>query len=300
MSNTELTSISIDTKIHTIRGVQVMIGNDLAQIYQVELRVLMQAVQRNQNRFPSNFMFQLNSDEWQILKSQFVTSSWGGTRKLPYAFTEQGVAMLSGVLRSETAIQTSIQIINAFVQMRQFLTQNGDIFKRLHQIEARQITFEHQTNTQFNQLFDALEHKQLTPKQGIFYDGEVFDAYQFVCDLVRSAKQSIILVDNYLDESVLTLLSKRSEGVTISVYTPKINEQLKLDIVKFNQQYPSLSAELFKNAHDRFLIIDELHLYHFGASLKDLGKKWFAFSKMDISLLDFLRKLQTHHSKDVL
>jgi hypothetical protein len=300
MSSTELTAISIDTKIHTIRGVQVMIGNDLAQLYQVELRVLMQAVQRNQNRFPSNFMFQLNSDEWQILKSQFVTSSWGGTRKLPYAFTEQGVAMLSGVLRSETAIQTSIQIINAFVQMRQFLTQNGDIFKRLHQIEARQITFEHQTNTQFNQLFDALEHKQLTPKQGIFYDGEVFDAYQFVCDLVRSAKQSIILVDNYLDESVLTLLSKRSEGVTISLYTPKINEQLKLDIVKFNQQYPSLSAELFKNAHDRFLIIDELHLYHFGASLKDLGKKWFAFSKMDISLLDFLRKLQTHHSKDVL
>jgi hypothetical protein len=300
MSNTELTSISIDTKIHTIRGVQVMIGNDLAQLYQVELRMLMQAVQRNQNRFPSNFMFQLNSDEWQILKSQFVTSSWGGTRKLPYAFTEQGVAMLSGVLRSETAIQTSIQIINAFVQMRQFLTQNGDIFKQLHQIEARQITFEHQTNTQFNQLFDALEHKQLTPKQGIFYDGEVFDAYQFVCDLVRSAKQSIILVDNYLDESVLTLLSKRSEGVTISLYTPKINEQLKLDIVKFNQQYPSLSAELFKNAHDRFLIIDELHLYHFGASLKDLGKKWFAFSKMDISLLDFLRKLQTHHSKDVL
>jgi hypothetical protein len=300
MSSTELTAISIDTKIHTIRGVQVMIGNDLAQLYQVELRVLMQAVQRNQNRFPSNFMFQLNSDEWQILKSQFVTSSWGGTRKLPYAFTEQGVAMLSGVLRSETAIQTSIQIINAFVQMRQFLTQNGDIFKRLHQIEARQITFEHQTNTQFNQLFDALEHKQLTPKQGIFYDGEVFDAYQFVCDLVRSAKQSIILVDNYLDESVLTLLSKRSEGVTISLYTPQINEQLKLDIVKFNQQYPSLSAELFKNAHDRFLIIDELHLYHFGASLKDLGKKWFAFSKMDISLLDFLRKLQTHHSKDVL
>jgi hypothetical protein len=300
MSSTELTAISIDTKIHTIRGVQVMIGNDLAQLYQVELRVLMQAVQRNQNRFPSNFMFQLNSDEWQILKSQFVTSSWGGTRKLPYAFTEQGVAMLSGVLRSETAIQTSIQIINAFVQMRQFLTQNGDIFKRLHQIEARQINFEHQTNTQFNQLFDALEHKQLTPKQGIFYDGEVFDAYQFVCDLVRSAKQSIILVDNYLDESVLTLLSKRSEGVTISLYTPQINEQLKLDIVKFNQQYPSLSAELFKNAHDRFLIIDELHLYHFGASLKDLGKKWFAFSKMDISLLDFLRKLQTHHSKDVL
>ncbi len=300
MSNTELTAISIDTKIHTIRGLQVMLDIDLAFLYGVEVKRLNEQVKRNSERFPVHFMFQLNTDEWQNLKSQFATSSWGGTRKLPYAFTEQGVAMLSGVLRSETAIQTSIQIINAFVQMRQFLSQNGDIFKRLHQIEARQITFEHQTNTQFNQLFDALEHKQLTPKQGIFYDGEVFDAYQFVCDLVRSAKKSIILVDNYLDESVLTLLSKRSEGVTISLYTPKINEQLKLDIVKFNQQYPSLSAELFKNAHDRFLIIDELHLYHFGASLKDLGKKWFAFSKMDISLLDFLRKLQTHHSKDVL
>jgi len=250
--------------------------------------VLNQAVKRNKERFPVEFMFQLNESEMEILRSQFVTSSWGGRRYLPYAFTEQGVAMLSTVLRSDTAIKVSIQIMNAFVAMRKFLFSNAQVFQRLDTLEIKQM----QTDKKLDIVLTAIENKSLQPKQGIFYDGQIFDAYIFVTNLFKSARKSIIIIDNYLDDSVLILLTKRKNGVKVILYTQNPSKSLIQDVQKFNEQYPPIEFKKFSAAHDRFIIIDETDLYHFGASLKDLGKKWFAFSKMDIGAVEMLAKLK--------
>jgi hypothetical protein len=199
--------------------------------------------------------------------------------------------MLSAVLRSETAVKTSIQIINSFVKMRQFLTQNADMFKRLELVEKRQITHEIKTDEKFEKLFDALEDKTIKPKQGIFYDGQMFDAYSFVSDLIRSAETKIILIDNYVDDSVLTLFSK-NQDVEVTIYTKSISKQLNLDLKKYNSQYKQIEIKKFDSSHDRFLILDDKEVYHIGASLKDLGKKWFAFSKMDIKSFDVFGRLE--------
>jgi hypothetical protein len=198
---------SIKDKIHNIRGIQVMLDSDLAGLYKVETGQLTRQVRRNINRFPDGFMFQLTKEESKNLICQFGTSSWGGTRKLPFAFTERGVAMLSGVLKSETAVKISIQIMDAFVAMRKFIASNAQIFQRLDNVERKQIDYDEK----FEKVFDAIENKEV--KQGIFFNGQIFDAYKFVSDLVRSAKKSIVLIDNYVDDSVLVLFSKREKGV---------------------------------------------------------------------------------------
>jgi phage regulator Rha-like protein len=286
--------------IFTIRGVQVMVDSDLAAIYGVESKRLNEQVKRNIERFPESFRFQLlqeeldelvtNSDRFN-LRSQIATSSGhGGRRYLPYVFTEQGVSMLSAVLRSDTAVKVSIQIINAFVEMRRFLQHNASIFARLDSVERRQITFESETEKNFEKVFQALEAGE-PPKQGIFYDGQVYDAYSFVADLIRKAKKSLILIDNYVDDSVLTLLCKRKKGVAATIYTKNISKQLALDLKKHNTQYPPITLEVFKDAHDRFLILDEKEIYHIGASLKDLGKKWFAFSRFESGTVEMLSQL---------
>ncbi|MFA6191506.1 MAG: ORF6N domain-containing protein [Sulfurimonas sp.] len=259
---------NIKNKIFTIRGLQVVLDRDLAKLYQVQTKVLNQAVSRNIERFPQEFMFQLTKDELENWKSQIVTSNQEimGLRKMPFAFTEQGVSMLSAVLRSETAIKTSIQIINSFVKMRSFLSQNADIFKRLELVEKRQISHEIKADEKFEKLFDALEAKSIQPTQGSF--------------------------NNYLDESVLTMLSKRETNVTATLYTKNITAQLELDIKKHNTQYPKITLKKFDASHDRFLILDAKELYHIGASLKDLGKKWFAFSKFDMESFDILKRLE--------
>jgi hypothetical protein len=274
--------------IFMIRSRQVMIDRDLAGLYGVETKALNQAVKRNSARFPEKFRFQLTRME----NGQLVTdcdrfASLKHSTSLPYAFTEQGVAMLSAVLRSDTAVQTSIYIMEAFVRQRQFLAHNADLFRRLDHIEKRQIANELQTGERFELVFQALEDKSIKPKQGIFFDGQVFDAYAFVCDLIRSAKHRIILIDNYVDESVLLLLAKRKSRVNVQLLTKTISRQLAQDIEKFNAQYPTMEAREFKLAHDRFLIIDD-DIYHIGASLKDLGRKWFAFSKMEIAAVEML------------
>ncbi|OHD93205.1 MAG: DNA-binding protein [Sulfurimonas sp. GWF2_37_8] len=285
---------TIKDKIFTIRGLQVMLDRDLAELYQVETKRLNEQVKRNIERFPQEFMFQLTKDELENWKSQFATSNKEllGLRKMPFAFTEQGVSMLSAVLKSETAVKTSIQIINSFVKMRSFLSQNADIFKRLELVEKRQISHEIKSDEKFEKLFDALEAKSLKPTQGIFYDGEIYDAYLFVSNLIKSAKESIVLVDNYLDESVLTMLCKREKNVTATLYTKNITAQLELDLKKHNAQYPKITLKKFDASHDRFLIIDAKELYHIGASLKDLGKKWFAFSKFEMGSFDILKRLE--------
>ena len=277
----------IQDSIYTIRGVQVMLDSDLAKFYQVETRALNQAVKRNQGRFPEQFCFQLKDNEFEILKSQIVMASWGGRRTNPFAFTEQGVAMLSAVLRSDVAVETSILIINAFIAMRRFMLSNAQVFQRLDTLELKQF----ETDRKMEGVLNAIESREIRPKQGIFFEGQVFNAHTFVSDLFRSAKESIIIIDNYLDDTVLTNLTKRKKGVRVLLLTRNIADALAQDVEKFNMQYPPIEIRKFANSHDRFIVIDDADIYHFGASLKDLGKRWFGFSKMDVGAVGMLARL---------
>lgn len=275
----EPTTGLVENFIFSIRGVQVMLDSDLAKIYQTETKFINRAVKRNPQRFPQHFMWQLSEAEYANLKFQFGTSNeHGGRRTLPFVFTEQGVAMLSAVLNTESAILASIQILQAFVAMRKFIWNNASIFQRLDHLELMHF----KTEERLEQVFKALETGNHEPTQGIFFQGQIFDAYTFASSLIRKAKNEIILIDNYLDETTLTHLAKKDIHVKAILYTNKITNQLVLDLQKANQQYHhSFELKELKSSHDRFIIIDQKELYHLGASLKDLGKKWFAFSKMD-------------------
>jgi len=269
----------IQSKIFTVRNLQVMLDRDLANYYNVKTIRLREQVKRNPKRFPPDFMFQLNNEEVEFLLSQNAIPSKGSLGgHLPYVFTEQGVAAISAVLTSDRAIEVNIQIMRAFVAMRHFLISNAQVFQRLNFVERRISA----TDKKVEELFDALESRQLQPKQGIFFDGQVFDAYRFISDLIRSAKESIVLIDNFVDDSVLDMLDKRGKGVTAKIFTRSFTKQLKLDLKKHNEQYPPIEIFEFRQSHDRFIIIDSDAVYHIGASLKDAGKKWFAFTKMDL------------------
>ena len=267
----------IENRILTLRGKQVMIDRDLAELYGVETKRLNEQVKRNVERFPEHFRFQLsnqekdelvaNCDRFRGLKHSSVN---------PFAFTEQGVAMLSAVLKSDTAIYTSIRIIDAFVAMRNFLMNNASIFQRIDRIEMKQL----KTDEKVDAILDRLNEPK-EPEQGIFFNGQIFDAYAFVAKLIRKAKKRIAVIDSYVDDSVLVQLSKRNPGVTVDIYDGRISDQLRQDVERHNRQYPGVTLHAYNKAHDRFLIIDE-EVYHIGHSLKDLGKKLFAFSKMDV------------------
>lgn len=294
-----LTQKQIENQIYLIRGVQVILDSDLAEIYMVETRVLNQAVKRNIKRFPKDFMFQLTEIEWMNLQSQIMTinisskkeieknktlisqnvisSSHGGRRKLPFVFTEHGVASLSGILKSEIAIKVNIAIMRAFVAMRKLNIENQLIHYRLQNIELKQNDFEHK----FDLVFTALECSDKIPSQGVFFDGQVFDAYELISRIIRSAKINIVLIDNYINESSITHLSKKKKDVKVLLLTKVINNTLMLDVKKANEQYGNFQLKAFTKSHDRFLIIDNKEIYHLGASLKDIGKKWFAFSRMN-------------------
>lgn len=287
-------TIDIQPMIKVIRGQQVMLDSDLSALYGMETRRLNEQVKRNIERFPDDFMFQLRKEELDNLMSQNATSSWGGTRKLPYAFTEQGIAMLSSVLKSQTAVEVNIRIMRAFITMRRFIATNAQLFQRLETIEYHQLEMkQHQevTDRRIDEVFKHLD-ADIPPMQGIFYDGQVFDAYRFVSDLIRKAKQSIVLIDNYVDDTVLTLLDKRSEGVSATIYTQRVSSQFQLDVDRHNSQYPLIEIKRFNKAHDRFLLIDN-EVYHIGASIKDLGKKWFGFTLMrDITATELIKKIK--------
>ena len=274
-----------------------MLDSDLAELFEVETKVFNQAVKRNLNRFPENFRFQLTLEEYAKLRSQNVTfiiesdknlrsqivtsGKHGGRRYLPYVFTEQGVAMLTGVIRSAVAIDMSIKIMTAFVEMRKFISNNALLINRIDSIETRQLLFQNESNEKFNQLFNALQEGDKNKKENIFFDGQIYDAYSFIIELIEKAKTDIVLIDNYLDKSVLDMLSKKQDNVNVRLITNPKSALLKTDIQKFNQQYPRLSIEYSDKIHDRFMLIDHAELYHIGASLKDLGKKVFAFSLME-------------------
>ena len=325
----------IENLIQVIRGKQVILDRDLARLYGVETRVLNQAVQRNIERFPADFMFQLSKEEFENWKSQFaisnkdefsrsqivtlnddskdlrsqfatsnvnsinltsqivISNGRGGQRYLPYAFTENGIAMLSSVLRSPIAIATNIQIMRAFTAMRRFIAANAQVFQRLEVIEHTQLSLaahQEEADKKFEEIFRRLDDGSVTQKQGIFYDGQIFDAYVFITERVREAKKRIVLIDNYIDESVFTILDKRPKGVKAKVYTKNLTPQLSLDLEKHNAQYAPIEVEPFDRSHDRFLCIDDT-VYHIGASLKDLGKKWFAFAKMELTTDELLTKI---------
>ena len=279
--------------IMNVRGMQVMVDRDLAVLYGVETKRLNEQVRRNIERFPERFRFQLtkeetdelvaNCDRLKALKHSTVT---------PYVFTEQGISMLSTVLHSQTAIAVSIKIMDAFVSMRRFIATNAQLFQRLETIEYHQLEMkQHQevTDKRIDEVFKRLD-ANIPPIQGIFYDGQVFDAYRFVSDLMRKAKRSIVLIDNYVDDTVLTLLDKRENGVTATIYTQRISSQFQLDVDRHNAQYSPIEIKLFNKAHDRFLLVDD-EVYHIGASIKDLGKKWFGFTLMrDITATELIQQ----------
>ncbi|MBQ7710232.1 MAG: ORF6N domain-containing protein [Bacteroidales bacterium] len=295
----------IEALIYVVRDTQVMLDRDLAMIYGVETKVLNQAVKRNINRFPADFMFQLAEDENASLRSQFVTSNnsdeslrsqivtsnkRGGIRYLPHAFTEMGIAMLSSVLHSQTAVDANTRIMRAFVATRHFFAANAQMFQRIEVMEHNQLALvahQQDTDKKVEQILKRLDNKTKNPTQGIFFDGQIFDAYTFVSDLIRSAKKSIVLFDNYIDDTVLTMLDKRNSKVATTIYTQKIKQQLSLDLAKHNEQYQPIEVKQFDKVHDRYLCIDNT-VYHIGASLKDLGKKWFSFNKMEMTAKELL------------
>ncbi len=299
----------IENLILSIRGKQVILDRDLARLYGVETRVLNQAVQRNIERFPKDFMFQLSKEEAESSRSQFVmlnaedelsrsqiaTLNGRGhnIKHLPYAFTENGIAMLSSVLRSPMAIATNIHIMRAFNAMRHFIGSHAQVFQRMENIEKNVLALNaHQIDTdrKIEEVFRRLDDHSENPEKGIFYDGQIFDAYSFINERIREAKKRIVLIDNYVDDSVLTMLDKRNKGVDAVVYTKNISRQLSLDFEKHNAQYSPIEVMQFERAHDRFLCIDDT-VYLIGASLKDLGKKWFGFVKLEQPTDELLSKM---------
>jgi len=287
-------SLSLAHQIYTVNNVQVMLDEDLAVLYQVKTKALNQAVKRNKDRFPSEFCFRLTKTDYLKLRSQSVTLKNKVARKyLPYAFTEQGVAMLSGVLKSKIAIQISIQIIKAFIEMRRHFVEYSLLYMQYHSLAKRQLEFETITDKKFLEVFKTLTSHQITPKQQLFFDGEIFDAYIFITRIIKSANKSIDLIDNYINEEVLSLFTKCSRKVTITFYLKKLTPELEIDIRKYNSQYTPINIKKLQLSHDRFLIIDKKIVYHFGASIKDLGKKWFAVTRLDKVGLQLLQRLST-------
>jgi hypothetical protein len=285
---------AIENRIILIRGKQVIIDSELAKLYAVETRALKQAVQRNVNRFPEEFMIRLTLEETIASRSQIVTlndSSKGrgsNTKYAALAFTEQGVAMLSAVLKSDLAVAVSIEIMQVFVHLKNRLYQGDFLLRRLDALEMR--------IDNHDLKIDKLMRKtaaELQPKQhGIFFENQIFDAYLFFNGLIRRAKRSIVLIDNYVDETVLIQLSKRNKNVLARIYTSRITPVLKLDLQKHNSQFERIELRRLTQVHDRFLLIDSQELYHIGASVKDLGKKWFAFSKMAMDAGEMLLRLK--------
>lgn len=277
-----ISSDDIKNLIYTIRGKQVMLDSDVAMLYHSETKKINQTVKRNIERFPERFCFRLTEKELEHMWSQIVTTSklednkFRNKKYMPYVFTEQGIAMLSGLLKNEIAVKVSISIMDAFVEMRKFLNSNGKIFERLTKLEYKQLKNEQN----FNKVFNILQ-KEENIKQKIFFQGQIFEAYSLIIDIIKSAKSKIVIIDNYIDDSILKMLVKKNKNVEVVILTSEKSNLSKLDIQKFNKEYPSLKLAKTNQFHDRFIIIDNKELYHCGASIKDLGKKCFGINKIE-------------------
>lgn len=285
----------IKSLIYVVRGQQVMLDSDLAMIYQVETKVFNQAVSRNIERFPENFRFQLTKEEFDTLRSQIATSDGrGGRRYRPYMFTEQGIAMLSGVLRSDVAVQVSIRIMNTFVEMRRFIANHALLFEKVSDIELKQLEYQKNTDEKFDKVFRYIED-HAESEQKIFFDGQIYDAFSLITSIIRKAQKEIILIDGYVDVDTLNILAKKNAGVDVKIYTYAIAQLTNRDAAKFNAQYPTLTVKKTQVFHDRFIILDGGTAYHIGASIKDAGKKCFAISLIGDPgvVTDLLNRLKT-------
>lgn len=296
----------IKSMIYVICNQQVMIDSDLAMLYQVETKRLNEAVKRNIVRFPNEFRFQLTDKELESLRSQFATSNnsemedgkKGGRRYLPYVFTEQGIAMLSAILRSDVAIQVSINIMKSFVEMRRFIANNSLLFERISTVELRQLEYQKQTDEKLEQIFEYIsEHEE--PSQKVFFDGQIYDAFSLIVNLIQKAEKEITLIDGYVNVGTLNLLSKKKSDVAVTIYTQKQTKLTKADVKNFNAQYPTLKIKYTKVFHDRFLVLDRATAYHIGASLKDAGKKCFGINLIqDAGIIkDILQRLELETEK---
>lgn len=283
----------IEEKIFTFRGIQVMIDKDLADVYGVKTKALNQAVKRNVERFPERYRFQLSDNELDELvtkcdRLQILKHSSSN----PYAFTEQGVSMLASVLKSDTAVQTSIKIIDAFVAMRHFMLNNAKLFTEIDNLKQHQIeTDVHllENDKKIEQILTLLDKNKNKDKQRLFFDGQIFDAFSFMVSIVKKANKDIILIDNYVNVETLDILAKKKDMVNVQIITSKNTKLTQFDIDKFNAQYPTLTLNFTDKFHDRFFIIDHSTAYHIGASIKDAGKKCFGVNLInDHWLFDIL------------
>lgn len=298
----EITQFDIKNMIYVVRNQQVMLDSDLAMLYQVETKALNRSVKRNIKRFPEDFCFQLTVEEYEVLRCQFGTSKTnadetsdnrGGRRYLPFVFTEQGISMLASVLHSEVAINVSISIMRAFVEMRRFISNNAMLFERISTVELRQLEYQKQTDEKLEQIFEYISgHEESSQK--VFFDGQIYDAFSLIVSLIQKAGKEITLIDGYVDVGTLNLLSKKKENVTVTVYTLKRTRLTKMDVENFNAQYPILEVKYTKVFHDRFLILDREMAYHVGASLKDVGKKCFGINLIQDEgiIRDILQRLE--------
>lgn len=294
----EIVQPAIEKLIYVIRDKQVMIDSDLAMLYQVETGALNRAVKRNIKRFPDDFRFQLTVEEYENLKCQIGISSlnengYGGRRTLPYVFTEQGISMLASVLHSDIAINVSIGIMRAFVEMRRFIANNALLFERISNVELKQLEYQKQTDEKLEQIFEYIsEHEEASQK--IFFDGQIYDAFSLIVSLIQKAEKEITLIDGYVDVGTLNLLAKKNEGVSVTVYTHQRTRLSNIDVANFNAQYPALEVKYTSVFHDRFLILDGKTAYHIGASLKDAGKKTFGITLINDESItkDILQRLE--------
>ena len=276
----ELAIEDIKNLIYTIRGKQVMMDSDVANIYHCETKYINRVVKRNIERFPEEYCFQLNENEFEVLRCQFVTLNENGRgqhrKYLPYVFTEQGIAMLSALLKSDVAVSVSVNIMKAFIEMRKFLMLNGQVFERLTSVEHKLL--EH--DKKFDEVFNQLQLEE-NIKQRIFFDGQIYDAYSLIIDIIKKANNKILIIDNYIDDSVLKMLTKKKNNVEVVILTSNKSNIQNIDIQKFNKEYPILKIAKTNKFHDRFIVLDNEEMYHLGASIKDLGRKCFGINKIE-------------------
>ena len=276
----DVTNEDIKNLIYTIRGRQVMLDSDVAMLYHYDTKNINKAMKRNIERFPKDFCFQLTKEElnqmWFHFGTTFENAKYRSEKYLPYVYTEQGISMLAGILKNETAIQVSINIMRAFVEMRKFISANGQVFERLTNVEYKLL--EH--DKKFDEVFNSLQHEE-NIKQRIFFEGQIYDAYSLIIDIIRKANRKILIIDNYIDDSVLKMLVKKNKNVEVVILTSNKCNIEKIDIQRFNKEYPTLKIAKTEKFHDRFIILDSKEMFHLGASIKDLGKKCFAISKVE-------------------
>ena len=291
----EISNEEIKKLIYTIRGKQVMLDSDVARLFKYATKDLNRNVKNNIERFPEYYCFQLTNEEYKSLRCKNFTLNENGRgqhrKYLPYVFTEYGITMLAGLLKSEVAVNVSIKIVNTFIEMRKFISANGQLFERLTNVEYKLL--EH--DKKFDEIFNQLQHEE-NIKQKIFFEGQIYDAYSIIIDIIRKANKKILIIDNYINDSILKMLTKKKNNVEVIILTSNKSNIQNIDVQKFNKEYPVLKISKTNKFHDRFIIIDNKEMYHLGASIKDLGKKCFGINRIED--IEIINKIINFYSEE--